>query len=286
MHQEHIPGFHAVNLMRHPAPLPATGLHALHYSIIMKLNSSFAKTFPAPSAEAIRIAKYLASAGLGSRRGCEEFILAGRVKVNGNAIATPALNVIPGQDEIRFDDKPVKPAGLVYLLLNKPVGYTCSAKDEHAAHLLSELIPERFGRLFTVGRLDRDSEGAIICTNDGNLAQRLAHPRYEFTKYYRVWVRGRVLPETLQQLEKGISDEGELLHADRAMIHQRLSEVTVLELILKGGKKREIRRLCRCFNLPVLRLMRTTCGPVQLGRLKPGEWRHLHAAERLQLLSP
>jgi len=244
------------------------------------------KSLPKPSVETVRIAKFLASAGLGSRRGCEEFIRAGRVRVNDKIIFSPAINVVSGRDEIRFDDKPVKPAAPVYLLLYKPVGYTCSAKDEHAEHLLSELIPERFGRLFTVGRLDRDSEGAIICTNDGALAQRLAHPRYEFTKYYRVWVRGRVFPETLRQLEKGITDEGDLLHAERAMIHRRQAEVTVLDLILKGGKKREIRRLCRSFGLAVVRLLRTTCGPVQLGRLKAGEWRHLHAAERHELLSP
>lgn len=133
----------------------------------------------------MRLAKFLASAGIASRRNCEELIIQGNVCVNGEAVLTPAFNVNPEYDEVTFQGKKVSAVSdgeYVYLLLYKPEGYTCSAKDVHAKKLVYDLIPKKFGRLFSVGRLDRNSEGLLILTNDGDFAQRMTHPSHQVPK--------------------------------------------------------------------------------------------------------
>ena len=228
----------------------------------------------------MRLARYLAMCGIAARRKAEELIQAGRVTVNGAPVTTPAFNVTAGQDRITFDGKPVEPPkAKTTVLLNKPVGYTCSAADEHAEHLVGELLPPALGRLFTVGRLDRDSEGLLICTDDGELAQLLAHPRHEVSKTYRVRVSPHATPEKLERMCAGLEDEGDLLRCSQARVWKRESQTDVLELILKEGKKREIRRLCRQCELRILRLQRIRYGSLELGALPEGSWRHLTPAE-------
>jgi 23S rRNA pseudouridine2605 synthase len=231
-------------------------------------------------AESMRLARYLAMCGIAARRKAEELIQAGRVTVNGVTITTPAFNVTGGKDTVTFDGRAVEPPrNKTTVLLNKPPGYTCSAADEHADHLVGELLPDALGRLFTVGRLDRDSEGLLICTDDGELAQLLAHPRHEVSKTYRVRVRPHATQEILERMCAGIEDEGDLLRCSQARVWKRESQTDVLELILKEGKKREIRRLCRQCGLYILRLQRTRYGTLELGTLPEGAWRHLDPAE-------
>ncbi len=242
-----------------------------------------AKPVPAEAAgaaEPMRLARYLAACGVAARRKAEELIQAGRITVNGAAVTTPAFNVTPGADRVAFDGKPVEPPRRrTAVVLNKPPGYTCSAADEHAERLVGELLPPALGRLFTVGRLDRDSEGLLICTDDGDLAQLLAHPRHEVSKTYRVRVVPHSTPEILARMCDGLEDEGDLLRCSQARVWKREARGDVLELVLKEGKKREIRRLCRQCGLRILRLQRTRYGTLELGDLPEGGWRHLTAAE-------
>jgi len=232
----------------------------------------------------MRLARFLAAGGLGSRRSCEELIRAGRVTVNGESVETPALNVDPDSDEIRLDGRAVQLAAFRYLLLHKPPGVTCSMSDEHARELVADLLPVHLGRLFPVGRLDRDSEGALICTNDGAFADRLMHPRHRIEKTYRVHVRGSLSSNLPKRLHHGIQDGPDFLHVQRAVFLAKNPSGGVLELVLNQGRKREIRRLCSAFDLRVVRLVRTAVGPVRLGNLPPGKWRFLTRNELLELL--
>jgi 23S rRNA pseudouridine2605 synthase len=211
----------------------------------------------------MRIARYLASCGLGARRTCERLVTAGRVAVDG---------------------KPVSPESKRYLLLNKPAGFTCSASDAHARHLVHELLPPS-PRLFTVGRLDRDSEGLLICTNDGEFANRVAHPRHEVVKTYEVTVSGNVSAEALRRLEQGIPDSGEILQAKLAELLQRTPGASVVRVKLTEGRKREIRRMCAAVGWRVKRLLRVSIGPIEDRTLPSGAWRDLTSIERDALIN-
>jgi len=238
-----------------------------------------------PDGTSMRIARYLAASGLGSRRACEKLVLAGQVTVNGELLDSPARNVVPGQDEVRVQGKAVAPASLSYLVLNKPPGYTCSQQDEYAEHLVYELIPESFGRLFTIGRLDRDSEGLILLTNDGQFGQALAHPSRGVEKVYHVSARGLLTEETRQQLLAGIQDQGELLKPLDVRVLKQHGRSCRVEFRLGEGRKREVRRLCSFAHLGVVRLLRVSIGPLQLGELASGAWRVLTYREVRSLLS-
>ena len=227
----------------------------------------------------MRIAKYLASAGLGSRRACERFVEAGRVSVNGERVCTPAHTIDPGKDDVRLSGRPVRPKPLRTILLYKPRGYTCSDRDEHAVHLVAELLPSHLRQLHTVGRLDQNSEGLLLCTNDGQLAHRMTHPRYGVRKTYRVRVKGAVSDAVPRVFRDGIVDRGERLQALETRVVQRRGRESVLEVVMGEGKKREVRRLCRQVGLEVLRLRRTKLGRLTLRGLAPGQWRELTPAE-------
>jgi pseudouridine synthase len=235
------------------------------------------------SPDSQRLAKYLAACGVASRRASEEVIAAGRVTVNGEIVATPAFNVTPGVDQIAVDGQPVTLQKKVWLALNKPPGYTCSAQDEHAARLVLELLPSSLGRLFTVGRLDRDSEGLLLLTNDGDRALHLAHPRYEATKVYRVWTPTIPAPELLQRLTIGLEDDGQFLRAKSARVIGHAGAGAIVELVLAEGRKREIRRMFDALGLSIQRLQRISHGPIRIGHLRPGEWRLLTPHELADL---
>ncbi|MBO4619094.1 MAG: rRNA pseudouridine synthase [Victivallales bacterium] len=224
----------------------------------------------------MRLARFLAKTGIGSRRSCEEYIREGRVTVNGVAVTAVGTCVTPGEDVVCFEGKPVtyEDSDKVYLMLNKPVGYTCSAKDSHAENLVYQLIPERFGRVFTVGRLDRDSEGLLILTNDGDFAQRLTHPSHEIYKRYFVECAGRFTTSVRRQLLDGMYDNGEYLHA--LNVEQVSVQHGACKLIftLGEGRKREVRRLCKDVGLQVLLLRRIAIGQLELDeKLTVGSWR-------------
>ena len=226
--------------------------------------------------KSMRLARFLAKTGIGSRRSCEGYIQEGRVTVNGEAVTDVGTCVTPGEDVVCFEGKPVtyEDSDKVYLMLNKPVGYTCSAKDSHAENLVYQLIPERFGRVFTVGRLDRDSEGLLILTNDGDFAQRLTHPSHEIYKRYFVECAGRFTTSVRRQLLDGMYDNGEYLHA--LNVEQVSVQHGTCKLIftLGEGRKREVRRLCKDVGLQVLLLRRIAVGQLELDeKLAVGSWR-------------
>lgn len=228
-----------------------------------------------------RLQKVLAQAGIASRRASEDLIAAGRVAVNGQPVTTPGFKVNPRQDVITVDGQPLarQIEQPVYVLLNKPRGVLSAARDERGRQTVLDLVdlPQR---LFPVGRLDLYSEGLILLTNDGELTAKLTHPRYEIEKEYHVLVSGRPSTPTLAQWRRGgVEVEGKPV--GRAVVEKLKEEGdnTWLRLILTEGRKREIREVARTLGHPVKQLIRVRMGPIKLGHLKPGKWRHLTAAE-------
>lgn len=227
----------------------------------------------------MRLARFLAAAGVGSRRRCEEFITEGRVSVNGQPEQNLARVVVPDVDEVRFEGRVLRQAAHDYIMLNKPVGYVCTARDDHAPRKVFELLPETLGRLFYVGRLDRDSEGLLLFTNDGELSHQLTHPSHQVEKTYVVDAQGVLSEATIRRLLAGVEDEGERLRARRVRkLRERPGQV-MFEVVLCEGRKREVRRMCAACGLHVERLARVAFAGLSLGKLPTGEWRRLSAEE-------
>lgn len=230
--------------------------------------------------EPIRLQKWLARCGLGSRRACEQLIEQGRVLVNGQK-ATLGMKVDPEQDTILVDGKPVRePPKPVYLILHKPRGFVTTRSDPHAKRTIMELIADVPVPVFPVGRLDADSEGLLLLTNDGELANRLLHPRYKMPKTYRVWVKGLPGESALRALREGVMlEEGRTSPAKVRLLKAAPLE-SLLEITLREGRKRQIRRMCQAVGHPVRRLVRIAFGPLRLPRdLPPGKWRWLTQEE-------
>jgi pseudouridine synthase len=233
---------------------------------------------------AIRLQKFLADAGIASRRAGERFILDGRVEVNGEIVRQLGTKVDPLHDKISVDGKAIRTKRKLYVALNKPRGCVCSRKDEFERPTIYELLPKEWDNLYSVGRLDYDTEGLIFLTNDGQFALRLTHPRYEVSKKYVATVEGRVEPQMLQQFVRGVFHEGEKLKAKRAHLVSATKSVSVAELELTEGKNREVRRLFESQGAAVKRLQRVQIGKIKLGELKPGKWRTLTEPEINSLL--
>jgi 23S rRNA pseudouridine2605 synthase len=226
-----------------------------------------------------RLQKVLAAAGIGSRRQCEEYIVAGRVSVDGRDVHELGTTVIPWKQEIRVDGEKLKSEQKVYYLLNKPKGYLCTNNDPAGRARVIDLFPNESARLFTVGRLDENSQGLILVTNDGDLANRLAHPRYQVPRTYRVQVAGNPTPETLKELRSGLrfSDGKFRIKGIRRVGTQGRS--TYLEIVLTEGHNREIRRLLARVGHKVIQLERISFGPINLGRVAEGKHRKLKPTE-------
>jgi len=233
----------------------------------------------------VRLQKFLADAGVASRRASEEIILAGRVSVNGKPVTALGTKVRLGEDKIAVDGQTLKARRKLYLALNKPAGYLCTRSDPEARRTIGELIPREWSNLYNVGRLDKESEGLLFLTNDGDFSLRLTHPRYGARKTYTVTVEGRVEPAILQRFVQGIEDAGEVLKAQSARLVSANNSRSVVELVLTGGKNREIRRLFTSVGLSILRLQRTQIGRIKLGELPAGKWRTLTETEIKSLLS-
>ena len=225
-----------------------------------------------------RLQKILASAGFGSRRQCEELIEQGRVEVDGT-VAQLGSKVDPVRAEIKVDGERLKSAKPVYLALFKPKGYLCTDSDQQGRARTTELIPPSFGRLFLIGRLDKDSEGLILLTNDGALSERLTHPKYGVPKVYRVQVAGEVTSEGIRQLRSGVHLAEGFAKVENVIIKGQHKQSTILEMTLTEGMNREVRRLLARIGHKVLTLIRVAVGPVKLGKLTPGEWRKLTPLE-------
>ncbi|MDJ0771252.1 MAG: pseudouridine synthase [Ilumatobacter sp.] len=225
-----------------------------------------------------RLQKVLAATGWGSRRVCEDLIAAGRVTVNGE-LAELGRRVDAEHDLIEVDGAPVgvKP-GLVYYLLNKPSGVVTTAKDTHGRKTVVDLVPNE-PRVFPVGRLDVETEGLLLLTNDGDLAHRITHPSHGVEKEYLVHVRGRVTPGELRRLRDGVDlDDGRTAPAAASQ-----PSPGVLRLTIHEGRNRQVRRMCDAIGHPVLRLVRTRVGPITDRNLRPSDWRELSTAERRAL---
>ncbi|HUC85137.1 MAG TPA: pseudouridine synthase [Candidatus Acidoferrales bacterium] len=233
----------------------------------------------------VRLQKFLADAGVASRRAGEQYILDGRVSVNGQPVRLLGSKVDPAHDRVAVDGQLVRAKKLVYLALNKPAGCVCTRQDELNRPTIYELIPREWDTVQTVGRLDYHSEGLIFLTNDGQFALRLTHPRYGVRKKYRATVEGEVTPGMLQLFKRGIYHEGERLHALAARIISGTRDKSIVELELGEGRNREVRRLFESQALTVKKLQRTQIGRIRLGELKPGKWRTLNAVEIRTLIS-
>jgi len=248
---------------------------------------------PAASADAadpaaprrVRLQRALAAAGFGSRRQCEELILEGRVEVDGQIVDQLGTTIDPSASKVFVDGTPLKPRRLVYYAVNKPVGVVTTNADPEGRPRVIDLVPPD-ERVFPVGRLDRSSEGLILLTNDGDLAQHLAHPRYEVQKVYRVTVAGSVQPETIRQMQQGIYIAEGLVRVEGARVLKAKSRATEMEITLREGKNREIRRILARLGHKVQTLKRIAIGPLRLGEMPTGAYRKLTFEEIRKLKTP
>ncbi len=222
-----------------------------------------------------RLQKVLAAAGLGSRRACEEMIRAGRVDVNGATVTAMGTRVDPEADRVGVDGIPLEPvAGTRYFLLNKPPGFLTTLDDPQGRPTILDLFKEE-GRFFPAGRLDMESRGLLLLTNNGFITHRLLHPAFGVNKTYMVRVAGRVGPGALKRLREGVDLEEGLTSPARVKVIGTEGGSTVLEFVIHQGWKRQIRRMCDAVGLRVLDLMRTRMGPLSVEGLPEGEWREL-----------
>jgi 23S rRNA pseudouridine2605 synthase len=227
----------------------------------------------------IRLQKVLAAAGLGSRRSCEQLIEAGRVQVNGR-VARLGARVDPQRDLVVLDGSQVPTAeALLHLAVNKPRGMLSAMSDDRGRPCLGDIVVDMSTQLHHVGRLDSDSEGLLILTNDGPLSHRLTHPSYGVTKTYLVEVDGVVARAATRQLRAGVELDDGPVTVDEVTVVDATAKQTVLELSLHEGRNHVVRRICEQVGYPVTRLVRVAIGPIRLGDLKPGRRRHLQPGE-------
>lgn len=243
---------------------------------------------PAPPTRAAehapqRLQKVMAAAGVGSRRHCEELITSGRVEVDRRVVDQLGAKVDPDSQEVRVDGQPLKLGRRAYFLVHKPVGVVSTNHDPAGRPRVIDLLPPSGDRLFTVGRLDLSSEGLILVTNDGELANRLAHPRYGVEKTYHVLVAGLPGPEVLAQLKHGVHLAEAFARVVSVRVRHEYKQSTLLEIVLNEGRNREIRRLLARVGHKVLRLKRVALGGVRLKDLPPGEFRRLTNDELREL---
>jgi 23S rRNA pseudouridine2605 synthase len=226
-----------------------------------------------------RLQKVLAAAGLGSRRQCEELIIAGRVEIDRRVVTELGTRVDPARQEVRVDGIPLRQPKLVYFAVNKPTGVVSTSRDPSGRPRVIDLVPAGHERLFAIGRLDLHSEGLTLVTNDGELANRLTHPRYGVAKTYRVTVAGSPTREVLDQLRHGVHLAEGFARAEHVAVKSHHKGSTLLEMVLREGKNREIRRILARVGHKVLRLTRIAVGPVRLGELPSGACRRLTREE-------
>jgi pseudouridine synthase len=228
----------------------------------------------------VRLNKFLALAGVASRREADRWILEGRVSVNNQVVEELGLKVDEERDVVRVDGRKIQiRTRPVYILLNKPAGCLVTLKDPFRRATIKTLLPASLGRIFPVGRLDLETEGLLVLTNDGELAFRLSHPRYGVKRVYLAKVKGEPSKESLSRLERGVRLEGEKTAPAKAVLLAPVQKSSWLRLELQEGRKREVREMCRAVGHPVLELRRVEFAGLGLGTLKPGLWRHLEPGE-------
>ena len=234
----------------------------------------------------VRIQKALSDCGYTSRRNAEELVRQGRIKINGRKAEIGAA-VNPNRDIITVDGERVYTGGKktrVYIALNKPRGYVTSLKDELGRKTVDELVTDVGTRVYPVGRLDKNSEGLLIMTNDGEFANFMMHPKYKVEKVYRVTVKNSVTDEQVTDLASGVMIDDRRTEPCEVVVLEKANERSVMQITLREGRNRQIRKMCESVGLTVSRLKRISVGPVRLGVLQPGEYRYLTARE-IELLT-
>lgn len=228
----------------------------------------------------IRLQKILAMAGISSRRAAEQLISEGKVSVDGMVVTEMGFKADPEKQKILFDGKPLVPEEeKIFLLLNKPKGYVTTLDDPQGRPIVTSLLAGIQARVFPVGRLDIDTEGALLLTNDGELANKIIHPRHEVKKTYRAQVSGQPSLAKLQRLEKGILLEGKKTAPAQVKILEKKPTTTLIEIIIHEGRKRQVRKMFKEIGHTVLELKRTAYGNLKLGSLPTGKYRMLSAKE-------
>lgn len=228
-----------------------------------------------------RIQKVLSENGIVSRRKAEELIKQGKIQVNGHP-AVLGQKIDPVKDLITMDGQRVyleRATHKMYIMLNKPRGYVTTMSDELGRRCIKELIDDVPERVYPIGRLDKDSEGLLLLTNDGDFANFIMHPSHHVSKTYRVTVRPSISDEQLVQLSSGVEVDGRMTAPAVIHVLEKQPGRVVLQMVIHEGRNRQIRKMCEAVGLEVARLKRTTVGPVKLGMLQPGEWRELKPSE-------
>lgn len=226
----------------------------------------------------VRLQKFLADNGIASRRKCEQIILENRVKVNGKLINTLGTKINPNEDVVEVDEKIIeKQNQKIYVLLNKPIGYVTTVKDQFKRDTVMDLLKDIKTRIVPVGRLDMYTSGALLLSNDGAFVNKITHPSHEIEKTYNVTVRGKISKEDMQKLESGV-DIGDYVTKPAKTKILKIDEnknISRFQIIIHEGKNRQIRRMCKAINKPVLALHRTAIGNISVKNLKMGQYRYL-----------
>lgn len=236
--------------------------------------------------EEIRLQKYLAESGIASRRKCEEYILQGKVKVNGKIVTELGTKVIPGKDEVEYEGRKIKnEEKSVYILLNKPIGYVTTTNDQFGRDDVLDLVKVK-ERIVPVGRLDMYTSGALILTNDGDFVYKVTHPKHEINKTYTVTLKGIITKEEVLKLQKGV-DIGDYITKPakvKILKTDKEKQISRLEIVIHEGKNRQVRRMCEAVGRKVLALHRTKIGEISVKDIPLGKWRNLKQEEIKQLL--
>jgi len=235
--------------------------------------------------DSLRLQKFLSVAGVCSRRKAEEYMEEGRIEVNGETITSPGFKVKPG-DEVKLDGKVVKLKNkMVYIMLHKPEGYVTTLSDEQGRPTVLSLIKDVKERVYPVGRLDYNTSGLLILTNDGELTNRLTHPRHNIYKTYMVRIKGAPSPSDLKSLQNGIIIDGRRTAPAKVFIVKQDENYTSLKIMIREGRNRQIRKMCEAAGYTVMGLKRIATGKIYLGELPKGEYRHLTKSEIAYLRS-
>ena len=231
----------------------------------------------------MRIQKFLSRAGAASRRKAEAMVLDGRVRVNGTVVTELGTKVDPTLDRVEVDGTPIRLSEARWVRFHKPAGVLCTAKDTHGRRTIYDLLPREHSSLRYVGRLDLDTEGLLLLTNDGDIANRLQHPHYKVEREYEVSVRGVLSKKDLARLRVGVVLDDGLARPVRIKVAAPVEEYGKLTLVMTEGRKREVRRLMYAVGYPVVTLRRVRFGPVKLGKLPSGKWETLSSHDVLAL---
>ena len=224
----------------------------------------------------VRLQKFLADNGIASRRKCEQIILENRVKVNGKLINTLGTKINPNEDVVEVDEKIIeKQNQKIYVLLNKPIGYVTTVKDQFKRDTVMELLKDIKTRIVPVGRLDMYTSGALLLSNDGAFVNKITHPSHEIEKTYNVTVRGKITKEDMQKLESGVDIGDYVTKPGKTKIIKKNKNISRFQIIIHEGKNRQIRRMCKAINKPVLALHRAAIGNISVKNLKMGQYRYL-----------